>query len=102
MTVGRTKEIPQPPIPWVIQIMRKGTKVGSANRAFTWSRLNVLAFMVGACCGKSASMASLSGSVRNLTVSGSVTGGLVSILHGQGSTAFSQHLEVILVLLTIG
>src|SRR5690554_3841298 len=65
--------MPHPPMPCVIQIMIKGTKVGSRKSSFTWSRLKVLAPIVGACSGRSAMMASRSGSVRNFTVSGSVT-----------------------------
>lgn len=64
--------MPHPPIPWVIQIMRNGMKVGSRKRVLTCSRLNVLEFMVGAWSGRSERIASRSDSVRNLTVSGSV------------------------------
>jgi hypothetical protein len=68
MTVGSTKEIPQPPIPWVIHIIRNGTNVGLLNRVLICSRSNVFARIVGACFGRSAMIASLSSSERKLTV----------------------------------
>jgi len=71
MTVGRTKEMPQPPMPCVIQIMRNGMKVGSLKRLFTCEKSHVFAFMVGASAGKDARIASFSSFERNFTVSGS-------------------------------
>lgn len=72
ITVGSTKVIPKPPMPWVIQIRRKGTNVGFLNIALIWSRSNVLDSMDGARGGRSAMIASFSFSERKAAVSGSL------------------------------
>lgn len=71
ITVGSTKVIPKPPMPCVIHIIKNGTNVGFLNIALIWSRSNVLDSMVGAREGRSAMIASFSGSERKAAVSGS-------------------------------
>lgn len=51
---------------------RKGTNVGLLNIVLIWSRSNVLDPMDGARDGRSAIMASFSGSERKVAVSGSL------------------------------
>lgn len=70
MTVGRTKEMPHPPMPCNAQMKRNGTNVGSANRSLICWKLNVLEFIDGAWAGRSWRTSSRSDSVRNVEVSG--------------------------------
>jgi hypothetical protein len=68
ITVGSTNEIPHPPIPCVIQISRNGMNVELLSRFLTCPGSNVFAPIVGACFGRSATMAARSSSDRNATV----------------------------------
>lgn len=72
MTLGKTNVIPKPPMPWVIQMSKKGISVGSVNKAFICCRSSVLEFIDGACGGTSINIAFRSASVRNVAFSGSV------------------------------
>lgn len=70
MTVGRTCEMPQPPIAWNTQVRMNAAVIGSLKTALNWPVSQVFEVEDGCVFGRLFSKAILSGVVKKHDVSG--------------------------------